>query len=358
MEEDHTVHRPLAQALIDAVRAQDFAGTADGLLGGRPVEAFPSIDLALVVFGRSPATRPRWANVLFSREHPQGLIGQTGPGAKSLRHLRIDRDQRDAKGDSNAWLPGSDWSRLTWQPLQGDGAVRVVAPYPASLIKLMVAVGVAMAVEAGRVGWTEALADLHPMITVSDNDATDRCVALLHRTGQVNALNARLQQWGLATLQLNGTTPAGGWRNGDGSGVGQLHMTAWDTARLLWLLDEQAPAAPWLAPAAPRLSATSCARLRELLQRQQLDEILSSGALRGVPGWVPGLPDAPAFAHKTGTTQNYASDAGIVRTERAHYIVALLTNLGTRYAPHEKCATTWRIPALGAQLHRIVEQLA
>lgn len=355
MNPDDTVHRALAQALLQAVRAQDFGNTADGLRGGQPVEAFPSIDLALVVFGRGS---PRWANVLFSREHPKGLVGQTGPRAKSLRHLRIDQDQRDAKGDSIAWLPGSDWSRMNWQPLQGEGPVRVVAPYPASLIKLMVAVGVAMAVDAGRTSWAAVLPDLHPMITVSDNDATDRCVALLHRTGQVAALNARFQQWGLGTLQLNGTTPAGGWRNGDGSGVGQLHMTAWDTARLLWLLDAEAPPPPWLGADAPRLSAASRDRLREVLSRQQLDEILSSGALRGVPGWVPGLPDAPAFAHKTGTTQNYASDAGIVRTERAHYIVALLTNLGTRYAPHEKCATTWRIPALGAAVHRLVEGLA
>ena len=59
------------------------------------------------------------------------------------------------------------------------------------------------------------------------------------------------------------------------------------------------------------------------------------------------------FAHKTGTTENYASDAGIVRgiaPQQRHYIVALITNLGTRYAPGEPCATTWRLPALGAAI--------
>jgi hypothetical protein len=58
------------------------------------------------------------------------------------------------------------------------------------------------------------------------------------------------------------------------------------------------------------------------------------------------------FAHKTGNTDNYASDAGIVRSGDTHYIVALLSSLGKRYAPHERCATTWRLPALGAAVHR------
>jgi hypothetical protein len=57
------------------------------------------------------------------------------------------------------------------------------------------------------------------------------------------------------------------------------------------------------------------------------------------------------FAHKTGTTEDYASDASIVRGiaphRRCHYLVALTRNLGTRYAPTANCAITWRVPALG-----------
>ena len=63
------------------------------------------------------------------------------------------------------------------------------------------------------------------------------------------------------------------------------------------------------------------------------------------------------FAHKTGSTENYAADAGIVRgiaPHRRHYIVALITNLGTRYGPGEPCATPWRIPALGAAIDAAV----
>jgi hypothetical protein len=334
-------HEALSQALLEAVRAQRF-----GLAAG---EAFPSLDLAVVRFtGGAP---PAWANVLISREHPRGVVALTGPGAGPVRNIRFDADQQGPQGQSVAWLPGADWSRLRWQPLAGSGPLRFVAPYPASLLKLMVAVGVGLAVDAGRCAWPD---ELEPMITVSDNGATDRCVALLHRVGMVETLNERLQALQLPTLRLHRTTPAGGWRNGDGSGVGHIHMTAWDTVRLLWLLDAEAPPAPWLPPGTQLLQPATRDRLRGVLARQQLDEILSSGALRVVPGWVPGLPDAPAFAHKTGNTENYASDAGIVRTPEAHYLVAVLSSLGKRHAPHPACATVWAVPALGAAVHALM----
>lgn len=342
----------LAEALRRAVLEQDFAATADSWQGGQPRGLMPSIDLAVVRFrpGRSPA----WANVLFSREHPQGVIGEIDDGAGTLRNIRFDSDLRDAALDSPAWLPGADWSQLRWQHLHGDGAHRFVAPYPASLLKLMVAVGVGLAVDAGRTGWPDAL---EPMIVVSDNAATEACVALLHRCGMVEALNRRLQALGLHTLRLSGTQPGGGWRNADGAGVGRIHMTAWDTVRLLWLLDAEAPRPPWLPAGTTLLQAATRDHLRAVLARQQLDEVLSSGAVKGVPGWVGGLPDAPAFAHKTGTTDTYAADAGIVHTADSHFVVALLSTLGRRGAPHPRCATTWRLPALGAAVQRIVREL-
>jgi hypothetical protein len=347
----------LAAALRQAVLALDFPATADGLQGGQPLVLMPSIDLAVVKFAAGHA--PMWANVLFSREHAGGVVAHIPPSGGPAQNIRFDADQRSAQGQSVAWLPGSNWARMNWLPLNGTGAHRFVAPYPASVLKLMVAVGVGLAADEGRLRWADALPDLEPMITVSDNDATDRCVALLHRCGWLGTSHSRLNDHfkacGLPTLQLHRSTPTGGWRNGDGAGVGQIHMTAWDTVRLLWLLDAEAPPAPWLAAGHPPLlqPATRDA-LRALLARQQLDEILSSGSLRDVPGWVAGLPDAPAFAHKTGTTENYGADAGIVRTEGDHYIVALFSNLGSRYAPHERCATTWRLPALGAAVHRLL----
>lgn len=334
-------HEALSQALLEAVLAQRF-----GVPAG---EAFPSLDLAVVQFRRGRA--PRWGNVLFSREHPRGVAAVISANAGPVQNIRFDADQQDTRGDSVAWLPGADWSKLAWHPLSGSGPHRFVAPYPASLLKLMVAVGVGLAVDAGRCAWPD---ELEPMIVVSDNEATDRCVALLHRVGMVGALNERLQALQLPTLQLNRTTARGGWRNGDGSGVGHIHMTAWDTVRLLWLLDHEAPPPPWLLAGTALLKPASREHLRAVLARQQLDHILSSDSLRGLPGWVPGLPGAPAFAHKTGNTDNYASDAGIVRMPQAHYLIAVLTSLGKRHAPHPACATVWELPALGAAVHALM----
>jgi hypothetical protein len=388
----------LAQALLDAVRAQHFERTEDALLGGAPLRHFPSLDLAVASF--PDGAPPLWANVLFSREHPQGVVAETGADAGALRNVRFASDLRDAAGTSIAWLPDADWSRIDFPPLWGNGALRFVAPYPASLIKLMVAVGAARLVEQGRAAWDEPVAHggqtralaawCEDMIVFSCNEATDAVVARLHRAGALaphNELEAAFAERGLHTLRLSRTRADGGWRNAAGAGVGALQMTAWDSVRLLWLLDADAPPPPWLARSdvPPLLNALSCARLRAWLEDQALHEILSSTTLAGVPGWVPGLPARlparwigsdggvqagdyrfppdvrPAaraatrsFAHKTGTTDNYASDAGIVRGERCHYIVALITSLGRRYAPGEPCATTWRLPALGRAIDALL----
>jgi hypothetical protein len=47
---------------------------------------------------------------------------------------------------------------------------------------------------------------------------------------------------------------------------------------------------------------------------------------------------------------------GLAPARHGHYIVALLTNLGTRYAPSANCATTWRVPALGRMLDAALAQ--
>jgi hypothetical protein len=345
---------PLADALLQAVQALQFDQTADHWQAGAPLGVMPSIDLALAVF--PPGRPPQWANVLFSREHPRGLVATICADAGPVQGLCFDADRTNAAGDSDAWLRGADWQALHFQPLHGTGPLRFVAPYPASLLKLMVAVGVGLALDAGDLAtWPDAL---EPMITISDNDATDVCVALLHRTGWLpQRLMAAFAAHGLSSLQLHRTTPAGGWRNRDGSGVGHIHMTAWDTVRLLWLLDATAPSPPWLPPGTPALlQPATQAHLQGVLRRQQLDEVLSSGKLRSEAGWVRGLPDAPGFAHKTGTTDNYASDAGILHAPPVHAIVAALTSLGRRYAATPACASTWRLPALGAAVHRIALQ--
>ncbi len=337
----------------------------------------PNIDLAVLAL--PAAGPPVAANLLFSREFPDGHRADIAPDFGAVRGVRWLADARAANGESLAWLAGSDWTQLpasTFAPLAGSGPRRFIAPYPASLIKLMVVLAVARLVDAGGARWDEpwphgeAAGALAPtlagwcesMIVASSNQATCALVALLHHRGAIrregwrpgepgsgrethNALHEVFEREGLATLRLANTQPDGGWLNHDGAGVGELQMTAWDTLRLLWrLLPGQTPPAPWLpADTAPLLAADSRDRIWRWLGGQALHQILSSTLEAGAPGWLPGIPARlparwiaadgavlvagqrhppdvrPAsatadavFLHKTGSTASYASAAGLV----------------------------------------------
>lgn len=401
-------HAALADALLGIVRGLEFGQVIDPQNENRPLTHFPSIDLAVVAFPQGAA--PVWANVLFSRDFPDGVVADVGPRAEVVGNVRYLADQTDAQGNSIAWLPHSDWNAMQWTPLAGAGPHRFVAPYPASLIKLMVAVGVGRVVDAGAYHWDDAwtyggtektiAAWTESMIVASNNDATSAMVALLHaggliqksNDGETNYLERLFASVGLHTLRLQGTQAHGGWRNADGAGVGHLQMTAWDTVRLLWLLADEVPQAPWPLAAghAPLLSADSKQRLWGWLADQGLHEILSTAVVAGVPGWQAGIParlpphwitpqggaqiehmafppdirttNAQAtalFAHKTGNTDNYTADAGMV-TGLGHkprkYLVAMTSNLGRRYAPHPGCVTDWRIAQLGAAVDSWMQQ--
>ena len=102
--------RSLAADMLAAVHAQDFGSTPDGWHGGAPVTHFPSIDLAVAAFPANAESAenapPRFANVLFSREHPQGVMAHIGATAGAVQNIRFDADVQDAKGNSIAWQAG------------------------------------------------------------------------------------------------------------------------------------------------------------------------------------------------------------------------------------------------------------
>jgi hypothetical protein len=366
-------HATLAQALLQAVRAQPWHEARDRRRGGAPFTHPPSLDLAVAVFPRQGA--PAWANVLFSREWPQGIVAQIDARAGAVSNIAYLADVVDAAGTSIAWQPGSDWQSISFQTLYGDGPQRFVAPYPASVIKLMVVVGVARLVADGSTSWherwthggqTRRVADwCEPMLTLSSNEATSALVALLHDRGLIrregppgadrevhNGLHTLLAQQGLGTLRLANTRPSGGWGNRDGAGVGQLQMTAWDTLRLLWRL--QPTPAPWLPDgAAPLLPDSGREQVMAWLAAQQLNQVLSTSSLRHLPDWRAGI--AGPFAHKTGTTESYAADAGRVELpDGGHCLIALTSSLGSCSAPHPDAACDWRIAQLGAAVEQWV----
>ena len=346
----------LAGKLVEAVLELGLGEVADRLLRGAAIGEFPSLDLAMVGFARTGA--PVWANVLFSRDRSQGFVALPGPLGERPNNVRYLADITDVRGVSIAWQPHADWSRLHFPLLAGQaGAQRFVAPYPASLLKVMVAVGVGLALDAGLCELEEVDVTARAMIVRSDNEATSVLVRRLHEWGLIgrgadghesrNALHELFESRGLHTLRLARTTAQGGWGNAAGSGVGHIQMTAWDTLRMLWLLDPDAPPAPWPG-AAPLVSAASRDHILRWLGEPSPNRILFRDEA------ASGLH----FFHKTGTTENYGSDAGIVRglpPARRHYIVAMLSNLGSRYGPAEaEFDVTPRLSGLGLAVDAIM----
>ena len=418
----------LSQAVLTAVREQRFHETEDFLQNsGGPTAETPSLDISVIAFPDGCVAAA--ANVLLSRDLPDGYRVAIDRVTLEVDGVRWMRDRRDPRtGESVLWRRGADWDAQRLDPLvPGRHGVRFVVPYPASAVKILPAIGVLRLVDRGVVRLDDSLAHegrtasiltwLDEMITVSSNAATFALTRLLHEHGTIiaeetpgerlrpceertdrrevhNAIHVLMDRLGLETLRYGRTRPCdGSFLNSAGAGVGQHHMTSWDAARLLWLLDESAPAPSWRVagrpvPADVLSAASKRVLLDRLLGEQALHEALSTTLTCGQAGRAEGIParladrwladpaagdfgarigeSRPsddvrpcnaraevAFAHKTGLTENYGSDIGIVRGvngARRHYVIAMFSNLGSRYT--EACATgglcyTQRIPVLG-----------
>ncbi len=422
---------PLELTLLQAVRDAHFEGVADFGAGNenQPVKPAatiahpPNVDVAVIQLDEQ-GRQVDGADVLLSRDYPRGLIVPLDPdtGASRVQFIRWDIERSDggtySHGDGNR-LTAKGWTNdppLTEAdailPGRANAPVQFMAPYPASLFKSMVAFHIMRMVDEGKltldteyvyapggaVPESRRLRDwLDPMITVSDNHSTSALLKLLHDRHEIEPLNREFRELNLGTLQLNGTSAA----DGLGWQPGQIHMTAYDTARLFRLIDG-GPGVFWRGangePVTEQiLSEPSRAFLKKLLSEQGFNEALTTANFPGAPGVRPGIPsrvaarwitpgnghvilegsdygvdirDATAraavnFAHKTGLTFNYGSDAGIVTSLPGqpfrHYIIAFLGNLGYRYADEafmthtnfpafvrvSPIAYTQRIPALG-----------
>ncbi|NJK62223.1 MAG: serine hydrolase [Synechococcaceae cyanobacterium SM2_3_1] len=393
----------LNDLLLTCLKAVDWQAILDYEQGDH-LKFLPSIDLAVILFPTDTAKPIQSGHVLLARHLPQGYASRIDPETLAVTDVRWCRDLGpEGRWDQRIWTPHT-WASL----LPGQTGVDFISPYPASVLKLLVGVGIMQTVEQDRISLDQDLeykSSLQPvarwmeqMLQLSDDRATFALIKLLHdlrviqtqeaqpdcpcaqrqqRQDRINLLNSSLACRGLLTLQLNNTRACdGSFYNSAGAGVGQIHMTAWDTVRLLWLLDPDAPPPTWKTPAGdlpPLLSPMSQRYLVEqLLGEQGFHDVLSTTAVCGRPGVQEGIPallpqrwidpdgcrvrlqdnqewqdytqdvrpcNAGAevtFAHKTGLTKNYASDVGIVRGlpdrgHHRHYIIAFFSNLGYRY---------------------------
>ena len=427
---------PLESALLDAVRAEHFERVVDFGAGNesRPVKAQlglpakqiahpPNINVAVIQLDADGRMVDR-ACVLLSRDYPNGLVVplDKNAGASSVRFLRWDIERSD--GGTFAREDGHQLTTKGWtnnpplteaddvMPGRTSAPYQFMAPYPASLFKILVAFHVMRMVDAGRLTFdteyiyavTNAKPEprkirdwLEPMITVSDNHATSALLKMLHDQNEIEPLNREFRELNLGTLQINATSP----KDGRGWSPGQIHLTAFDVARLFWIIDGGAgefwQGADGKPVTAKLLSEASRAFLKKLLSEQAFNDALTTANFPGAKNVRPGIPSRVAgrwinptnghvivdgedfgvdiraanaqaevnFAHKTGLTFNYGSDAGIVTSLPGqpfrHYVIAFLGNLGHRYADEVFAARTnfpafdktgpivysQRIPALG-----------
>ena len=353
----------------------------------------PNIDVAVIALDRSG--RPRAiAEVLLSRDYPEGVGVPIDDdlGTDAVRWRRWNPDRWN--GGTFSETDGSRGSTVGWKdnpPLTEDddivagreqAALEFMSPYPASTFKLMVAFHTMRLVDRGtvaldrnyryvRADGTEMVRTtrqlLDRMITESDNDSAKALLKQLHDLGEVGGLNQAFRDLGLDTLQVDGTDPA----TGANWGIGKITMTSLDTARLLLLLNG-GPGVLWSTPdgkpvrANDVISRNSRAILLGMLVDQGWNDILTTSnwcgrsyPTQGIPSlvadrWVDsetgtvtvagkafGADVRPcnegaevSFAHKSGFTYNYLSDAGIVRSfagPKGDYIVVMMSNLGYRY---------------------------
>ncbi|MEI9866299.1 MAG: serine hydrolase [Limisphaerales bacterium] len=427
---------PLESALLSAVRAEHFERVIDFGAGNenQPVKAHlglpakqvahpPNVNVAVMQLDAEGRMVDR-ACVLLSRDYPAGLVVplDKNSGASSVRFLRWDIERSDGgtfASDDGHQLTTKGWTNdpsLTAaddiMPGRMNAPYQFMAPYPASLFKIMVVFHVMRMINAGKFALdTEynyevkgAKPDLRKirdwldsMITISDNHATSALLKMLHDKNEIEPLNREFRELNLGTLQINATSAA----DGRGWSPGQIHMTAFDVARLFWIIDG-GPGELWLGAddqpvTAKLLSNSSRTYLKKLLSDQAFNDALTTANFPGAPNVRPGIPSRVAerwinptnghvivdgedfgvdiraansraevnFAHKTGLTFNYGSDAGIVTSLPGqpfrHYIIAFLANLGNRYADEVFASRTnfpafdkvgpivytQRIPALG-----------
>ncbi len=438
---------PLESNLLAAVRAAHFENVIDFGAGNesRPVRAHlgqpgrkiahpPNVNVAVIQLDASGKMVDR-AYVILSRDYPDGLVVPLDKSlcASAVRFLRWDIERSDGgtfSPDDGNQLSAKGWTDnppLTEAddilPGRQGAPYRFMAPYPASLFKIMVAFHAMRMVDAGKItldsDYTYAVQGaspetrkirewIDPMLTVSDNHATSALLKMFHDKNEIEPLNREFRDMNLVTLQINGTNP----KDGRTWSPGQIHMTAWDVARLFWLIDG-GPATLWTGAdgkpvSAQTLSDSSRAYLKKTLSDQAFNNALTTANMPGKPHIRPGIPSRVSerwinpgtghvvvgetdygvdireanaraevnFAHKTGWTFNYGSDAGIVSSLPGkpfrHYIIAIIGNLGERYADEEfadskifpshirdnPIAYTQRIPALGREIDEFVTRLS
>ncbi|MDP9799457.1 hypothetical protein J2S43_007969 [Catenuloplanes nepalensis] len=351
------------------------------------------------------------ATVLMSPQYPDGVIVDVD------RNLRTE-DVRWREWDDAGWYANAAQGTVDIVPGREDASLDFMSPYPASVLKLMVAFGVLRLVDQGVADLDETYAYrptepstlcgpdfddtlrgyLDRMITVSSNEAGCALIKFLWDHDAVDGLNQTFQDLGLETLRLRNTRPSNGgrWTN-------EITMTSLDTAKLLAIING-GPGTLWTTPDGHRvtrneLSHASREFFAATLRQQGYNWMLSTPNFCGRDYPAAGIPQKVAprwiaedgtitlgtdafgedvrpcnraaevtFAHKTGWVPNSGADSGIVHSlpgeDGRHYIISVFSNLGDQYADPNRPPTpegtvpvqyTEKFAQLGAIIDRYQE---
>src|SRR5436305_7575110 len=288
----------LAAKVLADMQSVHFERVVDFANGGGRIAHVPNVDVAVIALDRQGRATAA-ADVLLSRDYPRGQIVPLDAnwGTTAVRFTRWRQSSFDGSQGRGTDIVGG----------RSSAPLHFMAPYPASLFKIMVAYEVMRQVDRGRMhlgsrlryagspasslcapGTSTVRRWIDSMLTWSSNQAACALITRLHRLGAIATLNGDLRGLGLGTLQVNGTRPSNGanWQDG------QLNMTALDTARLFWLIDG-GQGTLWHRPNGRAVTAGELKPSSRAFLKREL-------------GQDPGQP-------------------------YRHYVVAVLSNLGSNY---------------------------
>src|SRR5436309_2701062 len=203
----------LAAKVLADMQSVHFERVVDFANGGGRIAHVPNVDVAVIgLDGQGRATAA--ADVLLSRDYPQGQIAplDANRGTTAVRFTRWRQSGFDGSEGRGTDLVGG----------RSRAPYHFMAPYPASLFKIMVAYEVMRQVDRGRLhlgsrlhysgspgtslcspGSSTARGWIDAMLTWSSNQAACALIVRLHRLGAIATLNADLRNLGLGTLPVN-----------------------------------------------------------------------------------------------------------------------------------------------------------
>eukprot|EP01089_Gocevia_fonbrunei_P018255 TRINITY_DN6128_c0_g1_i1.p1 TRINITY_DN6128_c0_g1~~TRINITY_DN6128_c0_g1_i1.p1 ORF type:complete len:227 (-),score=35.21 TRINITY_DN6128_c0_g1_i1:25-705(-) len=197
----------LSGFLRDEINLADFSTTYD-LETNNFTHAINNVDFSVISL--QDDCEPAYANILVTRDYPKGRVSTFSKGELNVEGVNWrwwDYPRWETTTHSEWVAPAEGrWFGEIVPGLKGD---TYMVSHPASCFKTMIATGIMVALEQGKLSlgqnadvnvtaWTDGgsrfiwngnlSTALHAMLEVSDNSASASCMNLLHSVGMLLSL--------------------------------------------------------------------------------------------------------------------------------------------------------------------------